>query len=117
MEDEIRVLLLEYLNAPCQILDKIAFSTAYAYLSADDVVKLAELPGGLVHHSENVLSTLSQEHSLVIEEHILIGADKQFMPQFFLKLLYLFRQRGLRDMKPLGRPCHVFFSCNGEKVT
>ena len=38
---------------------------------------------------------------------------KQFMPQFFLKLLYLFRQRGLRDMKPLGCPCHIFLSCDG----
>ena len=33
--------------------------TAYAYLSADDVVKLAELLGGLVHHSEDILGTLS----------------------------------------------------------
>ncbi len=102
---------------PRQILDEMALGAAYAYLSADDVVKLAELLGGLVHHSEDILGTFAQEHTFIVKYHILIGADKQFMPQFFLKLLYLFRQRGLRDMQALGRPCHVFFSCNGKKIS
>ena len=77
---EIRVLLLECFDAPCKVFDKIALGTAYAYLSADDVVKLAELLSGLVHHSEDILGPFAQEHSLIVQYHILIRAYKQLMP-------------------------------------
>ena len=90
MKQKPGILFLEFPDAAREILDEMTLCTADANFSADDIIELAEFLGRLIYHCKNVLCTLAQEHSLIIQAHTFIRADKQLMAQLFLQLFDLF---------------------------
>ena len=59
----------------------------------------------------------AQQLARLGQRHLLVAAVEQHHAQFFLELADLVRQRGLRDVQPLGRAGEVERARQGDEVT
>ena len=94
--------LLEGLHLPGQIADAFGLGAADADVSAVQLVQRLKLLLGLVHHVQNVLGPLAEQHPLVGKADIVVAPDKELLAQLVFQVLQLPGQGGLGDVEPLG---------------
>ena len=97
------VLCLYGLDSLGQVFDAVRFRTADVDIPAGDLTQGLELLRRLVHHSQDILRPLAQQHSLLGQPDAEAAADKELFAQLRLQILELFGQRGLGNMQPPGR--------------
>ena len=91
---QFRVLLLKFLNGPCQQSDLIGFSQAQIDIPAGDVVQRDKFLGNLIRHADQILRAVAQQDAFVCQTDAEAVARKQLLAQLILQRLRGFESVG-----------------------